>query len=267
MPTRAPYLLLAAMGCKAVDPVPADLDGLVHEVWAEADEGDDATLATLLADLADSLDGETLEPPLTGLVSHLDATEIALVGIEGQDPDDATGVFMARPIACDLELLTALVVARRQDEVYTGVYDEYHRTYTSSIDDFNADNSDTITWRSAYTSTVLGVSYDAVTDGCARRVPALDDAPGGLVARAVLQDPATFKGDASYLDQDYHLEMYWPQGDGVIHVYAMWKDTKMLGFTDEEKGTQNLFLKNMSDWDDGTETLCEQGWSVLDGAR
>lgn len=246
---------LLALACKPVDPAPESLDALLHYVWSQLDAGEDAELSDALDNLHAAIDGDTLEERIDGAVTDLSVEGAALVGVD-LDPEAASGVFMARVLACDLGLLEEILASEHQEQLYEGVYSNYSREFLSDEEAFLAGTAPRVDWRNTYDTSVLGVDYGAITLGALRRVPEVDDGRAGLISRAVLEEPVVFDGGQHHLDQDYHLEMYWPRGGELLHVYALWKDQKLLGFDDEGEGTQRIMLNNLSNWDNDTEALC-----------
>ncbi len=256
--------LLMGSGCRDLEPAPAELDDLLHYLFDKVEFGEDAQLAEALENLHVAVGGDTLEEMQDGLVSHLSVEAVAAVGITDRDPADASGVYMTRPIVCPYPDLLNIVTYQDQHELYVGVYDEHAREYTSSLDDFKSGATHELTWDTVYTGSLLGISYTANSQGYLRRVPDLGDGsmPFGdaLFGRIVLGEPAEFAGNAgNHFDQDYQLEVFWPRDDIVLHMYAMWKDSKMAGFEDEGEATQVLMVNALRDWDDGTEQICAAG--------
>ena len=252
-------LLLGA--CRAVEPVPEDLDGLVHYLWQRADTGEDADVAEAVDNLHAAIDGDNLEGIVEGLVSSLSVEEVADLGRD-VDPSTATGVVIADWIDCTRPQLEAVLAYEQQDELYVGVYDLYEREMLGSGEDFLAERTDRLGWDLVYQTSLLGAGYTVNSQTLMRRVASVPTEHGpALVLRAHMTEPATFDNPDSnnYLDQDYHLEAYWPHDGGMLHVYALWKDTRMLGFEDEGESTQRIILNNLADWDEGTSQICQEG--------
>jgi hypothetical protein len=250
-------LLVLTAGCKSVDPAPTALDDLIHFIWDKYDDGLDEELSSSLVNLESAVAPEEFEDVLDGMVSHLSQDQADRVGISF-DPAEATGVFMARTIDCDMETLVGILTDPAQDELYVGVYDDYARTYVDDVDAFVSGASDRLSWNNDFKTTVLGASYRSKSTGWLRRVVGTEEQPGGLFARTVLTEPSVFDGNGnSFIEQDYHIEAYWQDGDQLLHVYALWKHNRLLGFDDEGEGTQRLVLNNLDNWDEGTEAICE----------
>ena len=114
-----------------------------------------------------------------------------------------------------------------------------------------------LAWNTTYTLTALNTTYTVDTSGFVRRVP---EARGrsGILQRAVLDAPAVIEGNNRF-DQDYQLELFWDRGDDVVHLYAIWKDSRYAGFDDESEISQRALLNTSNDWDDQTEAACASG--------
>ncbi|TNE86507.1 MAG: hypothetical protein EP330_22475 [Deltaproteobacteria bacterium] len=265
--TRAllPVLLLTAGACRKVEPAPEDLDGLVHFVWQQLDEGEDAALTDAINNLHIAIDGDTIGFPngdgdiLEGVVTDLTPEEVASFGRD-VDPSTATGVLLADRITCTMPRLEEVISYENQDELYTGVYDAYTRTMLSSREDFLANTNDRLGWDLTYETSVLGSGYTVNSQTLMRRITEVETPDGpATILRAHMRDSAVFENPDTnnFLEQDYHLEIYWPFEGDVLHVYALWKDTQMLGFEDEGEQTQRITLNNLIDWDEGTGTICQ----------
>lgn len=260
-------LLPGLVACKKVEPAPEDLDALFHYGWAHFEAEGDEELAGAVVNLHAALDGDALEETLDGSVSSLSAEEVALVGLEGVSPGDAAGIFIARPVACDLDTLAQILVEPDQDQLYTGVYDAYARDYHDDTAAFVSGEALTLSWELTYTASLLGATYETSTVGALRRVPVLDEelSPHGesIWFRSVMPEPAVFEGDSKkYLDQDYQLEAFWePEPGRLLHVYAMWREANYgSGYDTDSEGVQRIIMNNMAKWDDTTEELCAEGW-------
>jgi hypothetical protein len=250
------------VGCKPVEPAPEDLDGLSHYIWQHVDEGEDALIVEAVSNLQLVMGDVSADNILEGELTTLSAEEVAHLEVD-QDPASAAGVLLADSVSCTGLQLEAVLAYEHQEELYVGVYETYEREMTSSPEDFHAGISDWLSWDLDYRTSLLGVSYNVRSRSILRRVHGLESGPI-LIGRTHLPEPAVFDNENanSFLTQDYHLSIYWPhpEQDGVMmHMYALWKDTSMLGFEDEGEATQRIILNNLADWDDGTSQLCEAG--------
>jgi len=269
MPHRPLLLLLLVMtaACKKVEPAPTDLDGLVHYLWQNFDEAEDAELAQAAVNLHDVVGGDTMAEVSDGTISALDAAEVAQVGRDDADPAQAQGIYMTRPGICSLDTLVDVLVVAEQDVLYPGNYDSYTRSYDEDVDAFVAGDSPSLEWDLTYELTLLGATYEATSRGALRRVGGLgdDELPLGPVvfARTYMTQPAAFEeGSKKSMDQDYQIEAFWERAPGeLVHVYGMWRQGDYgAGYTTESEGVQRLLLNGMSSWDDDTERLCAEGW-------
>jgi len=255
------WLALALVGCKGVEPAPKEFDDLMHYFWQKAEVGADAELAEGLVNLADVF-GE-LDPP-DGSVTTLSNDEIAMVGVDRTDADEALGLFMSNTFGCNRPQLEASLSYKDQDELHTTTYEDYDRTFDNSRSDWLEGATDVLTWDVDYSVAQLGIKYDAQTEGFLRRVPDLgDDTPYGsfLVARTHFPRPAEFENDNNrHFQQDYQLEIYWFDGGQTKHVYALWRDFDFGGtYKSGNETAQRLLLNALYDWDDETEAGCAEG--------
>ena len=255
--------LIALVGCKKVEPIPEELDDLMHYFWVGLEDGTDEDLIEALDNLHRAIDGNQVgDDFVEGEVSDLNKAEVSDLGVEGVDPRDATGVLLVDRVGCTVAGLEAVISYEDQDELYTGVYDSFDRTNTLPTDDYLEGRSDWLSWDLVYTTSALGAGYEVSSTTVVRRVR---DARGAgehaVLLRAHMVEPARFDNPDTnqFLDQDYHLEIYWPHRGGLLHVYALWKNTRLLGFEDEDEATQRITLNKLAQWDDGTTQLCEEG--------
>jgi hypothetical protein len=251
-------LLAVLLGCKAVDSIPEELDELTHWMWHAQSEGEDEAITAALDNLHAALGADRLAETVDGSVSRLSPAELELVGGGSGRPRDAVGVFMARSVRCELDHLEDVLTHKAQDELYEGVYDTYERTFLSPVQDFRDGTVDELSWRIAYTATVIGVTYSAKMMCGLRRVP--HKGRSAYLNRCHQTEPADFDNDNKSMEQDHQLEVYWRQKSGELrHMYAIWREGDFgVGLTMDDEGVQRLTLNNMSAWDDGTEQLCEE---------
>jgi hypothetical protein len=257
------FTLISSLSCRKIEPAPEEFDEIMHYLWYKADTGTDEELAAAIRNLHTAIDGETLVEPEDGTVSALTIEEVDVVGADG-DPEDAPGVYLLDPFVCALDDLTEIVTRPDQDVLYPGVYDSYQRNYINSREDFISGSSHRLNWTLEYEATLLGSSYSATLLSLLRRVPSLDEeqSPFGefLVWRAYLTGPANFGDSAKSLNQDYQIDIYYPDEDTLIHAYAIWREAFYgAGFSTEDEAVQRITLNNLIDWDEETERLCAEG--------
>ncbi|MBW2257952.1 MAG: hypothetical protein JRI25_25585 [Deltaproteobacteria bacterium] len=256
---------LPLAACRGVDPAPEDLDALMHYLWERFEEGEDLEIHEGVVNLHDAVDGATLEDAWDGALTPLTPEQAALVGVDDRDPADAPGFVLVHPILCDLDHLDDILAHPDQDELYTGVYDAYQRTWTSDWDAYADGEVDILTWDLEYEASVLGSSYTGTAKGMLRRVRGIDEevSPFGtvLLARAHMPVPVAFERGNKSMDQDYQLEIYYDRADEeIVHTYGMWREADFgSGFTSESEVVQRLLLNGLEDWDHTTDDLCEDG--------
>lgn len=249
-----PLFLVLVSGCRRIEPAPVELDALLHYVWTKADAGIDRELAEAIANLHLAVGGDDLAETTEGSVSPLTSEEAQQVGVS-LDPSLASGVYTVAPLACSLAGIEAIVADADQGALYPDAYDTFERTYTPDPQGFLDGEQAILTYRSTYATTVLDLTYVARTGGLLRRVPT--PAGDALITRAAYEEPASFESSGDHhVDQDYQLEVFWPRGDALLHVYAWWKDSKLAGFEDEQAISQRSLLNYLADWDARTEAIC-----------
>ena len=143
-------VLLALGGCKKVEDIPADLDGVVHYLWDNLEAGSDAALADGVVNLDHAMDGATLTEAFDGSISRLSAGQAEAVGVTDRDPADAAGIFLGNVIHCTLPMVAEIVTWPDQAALYTGVYDRYSRDYEGEIGPFLAGDPDELRWSLEY---------------------------------------------------------------------------------------------------------------------
>jgi len=255
-------LSLMLLGCKAVEPAPKEFDDLMHYFWEKVELGADEELAEGLVNLAAVY--PELDPP-DGSVTHLTKAEIAMVGVDRDDADEAQGLFMVNEFGCNRSQLEASLSYKNQDELHPSAhYETYERDFDNARDPWVDGDTDVLSWDVDYSIKYLGNNYSAETEGFLRRVPNLgEDTPYGsfLVARTYFPHPAEFDGDNNkHFQQDYQLEIYWFDGNRTKHVYALWRDFNFGGtYKSDNETAQRLLLNALYDWDTETEEGCAEG--------
>lgn len=254
-------LLLIALACAPVEPAPADLDGLVHYLWRASQELDEDAVGEGLGRLHEVLDGDTLDEVVDGLVSGMSAEEVALAEPGYPvDPSAAVGLFVAGPLACELERAEAIVLSPHQDLLYDG-YQAYTRDFTGDVDAYLAREVPTVGWEHEFTVKVPLTGTYTVS----RRAGAWwSDArryPYGpvLVHWDVLTGPAEFEGDPEdhVFDQDFRVEVFYePEPGRLVHLKAMWRNMEA-GVSDiHSESVQRIFLNNLAAWEARTGEWC-----------
>lgn len=259
------WILPLLIGCKAVDDVPEDVDGVMHYLWLHHDAGTAEEIAEGIVALDAALGAATLEEATDGALSRLTAEEVAFLDTSG-DPSLAAGIFLGNPIQCRIGMVAEIVTWPNQDVLYPGVYDAYARTYDGDIAAFLAGDTDALEWGLDYEASVLGASYTGHTDALMRRVTAFDalDTPitEAYLVRYHAPEPAQFEeGSSKTFDQDYQFEIYWRrERDVTVHAYGMWRQANWgVGFTSDDESVQRILLNGMVDWDHDTDDICAEG--------
>lgn len=257
---RRSWLFVLLMGCRNVDPAPADLDGLARFFWSGFEVLDDASLIDGVVNADAAL--ADLDEPIDGLLTDLTAEEAATVPVDGApDPALAAGFFLASKFACTVDQVERIVIALDQLALYEGAYDTYTRTYTADDAAYLAREADTLSWDVALTSAVLGGKFSETLHGAVRRPAA--EAPFGpfLVQRTWMPTPAVFEGGNRTFTQDYQIEVYWERAPGeMIHLYGLWRAFDYgSGFTQDNEAAIGIVLGNLKKWDEGTAELCADG--------
>ncbi len=252
---------LLALSCKGVDPAPTELDDLFHYFWTWYEDGQEQQLGEAIDNLYQAVGGPDLEQVLDGSLSDLGVDEAALVGVDGVETALAQGLYMVRSLACEMDHLETILYQLDQDQLYEGVYDSYERSYTSSLEDYLARNTDFLSWEVDYSASILGSSYDAHIVGGLRYLPADEESSHlpAIMSRVYMPRPAAFEdGSSKSMDQDYQIEIFWERSPGdLLHAYGLWRQGDYgSGFTTDDEIVQRIMLGNMSDWDDNTEDLC-----------
>lgn len=245
--------MVALFGCRGVEPAPEDLDGLAHYFWQNPE--DDAALAEATEQLHEVV-GAALEETTDGVLSRLTAEEAALVDSVDDDPAQAAGIFMVNLMSgCGIDDLERVLTALDQDEARDGTYEAYERTYTSDDAAYFAREVPQISWDIELEATIVFSTYESALSGTLRRVET--DVGTLLFQRTWFKEPAVFSGSNRW-EQDYQMEVYYERAPGeIVHLYAMWRELEVAGFSSEGEGIQRTVLNGMADWDDDTLELCE----------
>ena len=254
-------ILMASMltGCRGVDPAPEDVDGLLHYFWQNVD-GEPEALQEGVQTLHE-VQGEAIEEVVDGNVSRLSQEEVALVPSVDGDPADAAGIFMINTFACDANVLEQVLIHQAQDEIREGTYDAYDRRYTSDRGAYESRASDQLSWDISLEASIIGSSYSSELAGSIRAVPTEVGSGSGqaFVQRTYFVEPAQFQNNNTW-QQDFQLEVYYERAPNeIVHMYGMWRQLEVAGFTSENSGVQRQVLNGMKDWDDETQDLCFSG--------
>lgn len=199
--------------------------------------------------------------PVQVTIDDLTKETLGLPAI-ARDPVQAQGMLVITELDCSLAQIERIVSARNQPEIYPDSYDEYARTYASSIQDFLSGAAPTVGWKTEYTVSLLGRTYEAILTGGARRVTGA--APGNkplLLSRTVLDQPARFVagGDAEF-NQDYQIEAFYEIAPSrVVHYYALWREFRIGSLSSSDNLYINVVLGSSVDFDVRTSKVCRDG--------
>ncbi|MEL6344970.1 MAG: hypothetical protein AAFV53_17765 [Myxococcota bacterium] len=263
----AAVAVLMGAGCKAVEPAPADVDGLAHYFWdGFDDESEETLLPNGIVNLHDALDADTIEEAFDGTITDLNGEQLALVGKDDLDPADPAGVFMANVINCGLDDVEASAYALDQMAIHPGIYEDYSRVYTTDFDAYIDRQARFLGWETDYFVDGFGATYSAIIDGTMRYIPEVDAelSPHGpaVITRGVLREAAYIEGSDKQrgLMQDYQLEIFYERAPGeTVHFYVMWRDMVYAADTTFDSETmQRLVLNSLVDWDEEIEDYCGQ---------
>lgn len=247
-------LITLLLACRNIEPAPDDLDGLLHYLWANGRTGDDAQLAEAIENL-DAAVGDFTETT-DGVVSRLSTEEADLVSPRGPfDPADAAGITMLNRFTCTPEQLDRVLIHAAQDELREGTYRAYDRRYTSDEQGYREGTLPELGWEVDIEATIVLSDYSEKLIGGIRR---LDTAVGpAFVQITWMPEAAVFDGNGNYWNQDYQLEVYYEQAPrDIVHLYGMWRELSVAGFTSENEGVQRQVLNGLADWDEATAQLC-----------
>jgi hypothetical protein len=196
--------------------------------------------------------------PVQVTIDDLSKDDLGIPTIS-RDPTLAQGMLLISELDCSMAQLEKLVVAKNQPEIYPDSYDKYDRAYEGSATDFVNGASPSLGWKTSYTVSLLGRTYEATLSGGARRVPGA--APGGgtmLLSRTALDQPARFTagGDAEF-NQDYQMEAFYEIAPSkVVHYYAIWREFRIASLTSSDNLYINTILGSSVDFDVRTSKVC-----------
>jgi hypothetical protein len=250
----------------APPPVPEGIQEQVHWFWTNGDSADDNDLRDAAAKLATAANATTWTQPVKGQSSaHLDAMDV--MGFEtdtSNDPAVAKPLLVVNEFDCTQAQLEKVLLNDDQSDQFPGDYSKYVRTDSYDRSQWDAKTINMATW-----SNEIDISFPfpvndsdtSTVKGSLRRIPKQDATfaqSDVLIARTYLPAPAVFpQGSGNYYKQDYEIEIYWEQSPGkMFHVYGMWRDVKLAGFTLNDGILLNDVLDNLVNWDGTVQQLC-----------
>lgn len=252
--------MLAALllnGCLSPDaaPAPPTLDEFLHATWVDYAEDDLEGLGDITTSFATTLD--PAEFPMQGDYSDLTDEEFALVEVEWEaDPADAAGFYLVDTLDCSpAELIDALTQAD-QRVVFPDNYTDYKREFTTDLAAFLAGDTDIVRWDTTYAVEIpIAGAYSTFVHGGAFRIEV--DGEEGFATRTWAPNKANSDEEATKLDQDYQIEVYFPGDGGMIHAYGMWREFQISPETTQDSDIiRALILDGMKGYFDDTSVYC-----------
>lgn len=264
--TIAIGLLMFSVGCRKIEEAPADVDGLSRWFWVNYDDAEDAEIDEAVLNLHTSVGVDALElgDPVDGTLTDLLPEDIDHVEVpEGTDVTLAAGMFLVNVIDCPLVDVEKIITALNQDELYTGNYDGYERTYTSDDAAYFARTTPQLTWDVEIDSKLLGSKYhESIKGGTRFAVETAESAHGSvLLSRTYMHEPAVFESGNKTFNQDYQMEIFYERAPGeTVHLFGLWREFNMGSGLDQDNTTvQRTVLNALADWDDDTAEICAAG--------
>lgn len=231
-------------------------------LWKTYEQPDEETKKAV-ADIAGVVERAGARP-VQVTIDDLKKEDLGVPSID-RDPAAGQGMLVITELDCSLAQIERVASAKNQAAIYPGSYDKYDRTYATNIQDFLSGAAPSVVWKTAYTVSLLGRTYEAKLTGGARRVAGA--APGGgamLLSRTVLDEPARFiaGGDAEF-NQDYQMEAFYEIAPNkVVHYYALWREFRVASLTSSDNLYINVILGNLVDFDVRTGKVCREGTPV-----
>jgi hypothetical protein len=253
---RVVALIPAAACAPEQAPAPPSLDQFIHDAWRMYAEEDLAGIAAEAAVVSETFD--QAEFPLAGTFSDMTADEFGLVELEWDaDPTDATGFYVVDDMDCSSAETQVALTKLEQMEVYPDNYTAYEREYTTDDAAFFADESDILYWDTTYTVAIPIIgNYTMSIHGGAQRLDGQWDSPG-FSTRTWAPNPAVTDPEDLHFEQDYQIEVFFPGGEGMIHVYGMWRQFGLnADSTQDDELIRNTILSAMEDYFDNTAEFC-----------
>jgi hypothetical protein len=258
--------LVVSLGCApAVEPAPEGLSANVRWFWSRSDAADDATVldATSKLSVAGKLDTFTT-PSKAAQRERLAPADLAIVGLQTNDPSKARGLLVVNVFDCRMDVLADLLSADEQMTLYPDSWTSHVRQATSDRQAFLDKRAARYSWDADVSVTFpIADAYQSKLKGTLRRVVAPADlglGPEVLVARLWLTAPAVFPpSSTSAFNQNYEIEIFWEPTPGrIAHGYGMWREVKVGAFnlTLEEEDLVKVTLDNLVSWDGKTAALC-----------
>jgi len=264
---RPPTLVfcLTAASCKRPDPAPTDLDDLAHFFLAQTDLQEHERIVEGAANLLAWYDASGLagQGPSAGTLTDLAQEEVdAIEELNwAPDPRPCAGVFAISEISCEFAAVEAMNLEPNQTEVFEGNYESYVRTWESDPGCFEAGTCDALDWSSVIEDNFV-FSYEMTYTMYVRMRRSRDEggAPAALLIRSVMTDPAEEDVDFGGFEQSYHIEVYVPRAEGLLHLYGMWSYGWISGSDPDSDFWPNRYADGLLEFEEQLEGLCVDGW-------
>ncbi|MCP4873493.1 MAG: hypothetical protein GY898_32805 [Proteobacteria bacterium] len=270
-------LLLLAVGCRAPDPAPEELSGLLQFAWSHYDleePTNDVSLADAGVNFATWFDEEVIA------FEDYDV-EIGFGGTLTEDedrlPDDiladlipapehiggaeAAGVVVAIQTDCTLADIDRIYTIDDQLSLYPDNYISYERTDTANYDCFVDGTCEEMEWVSNISNQLpLNVTATFRLQNFFRRIEAV--APDGTeinarLGRTWMREEATMDpASIGKWFQNYQMEYLLENEDGVLHVYPQWVEVQLGEINTEANAFLNSYLDGLREYILALEEHC-----------
>ena len=261
--TALAVIAVAAVGCKAVEPAPEDLDGLFHWFWTNYEDASDTDWLDGINNAHAAMGMAALEEVADGGLSEFTREEMDLVDMrEDADPAELAGLYLLNVLPCTVEQVEEIITDLDQMSMYDEAYESYEREYTSDAEAYFAREEPTLSFSSDIGSGFGGATYTETVEGLVRWVAADDDHNHGpaLLARYHMPEEAVWDTDGWFFTQDYQVEIYYERSPGELaHLYGLWRNMGYLEGSTQDEGIARQVLNGLADWDDRTAEICVGG--------
>ena len=256
-------IAVAAVGCKAVEPAPDDLDGLFHWFWTNYEDASEPDWLDGINNAHAAMGMGALEDVADGSLSAFSREEMDVVLMrEDADPEELAGLYLLNVLPCTIEQIEEIVTALDQAAMYEEAYESYDREYTSDAEAYFAREEPTLSFRSDIGAGMLGASYTETVEGLVRWVPESDDFNHDpvLLARYHMPEEAVWDTASFFFTQDYQVEIYYERAPGELaHLYGLWRNMGYGEGSTKDEGIARQVLNRLADWDRRTAELCVGG--------
>ncbi len=260
-------LALLSLGCRRPDPAPTELDELLHFFMAQVDQQDHERIIEGTENLVawyEASEEAAAGEPFGGTVSDLTQAEVDALAELKWDPDPAlaTGVFAVSELSCDLDAAAAIALEPDQMALFPDNYSAYERSYDTDSQCYLDDRCDAVDWTSEIEDAFLGsygeMSYRVVVK--LRRSRDEETVPRAMLVRSIMPEAAEEEVSWGGFEQGYHIEIYVPHGQGILHAYGMWSYGWASFMDEEDDPLAGQYVAGLLDFEADLERLCTEGW-------